>query len=72
VEVFKASLQSAVCNGFGSNYTQIESGASVLMDVAAMQQNADNMRKELLELISSISDGTNSERASSVGCFTCA
>ena len=36
------------------------------MDVAEMQKTVDNMHKELLEMISSISDGTNSDKASSV------
>ena len=31
-----------------------------------MQKTADNMHKELLEMISSLSDGTNSDNASSV------
>ena len=40
------------------------------MDVAEMQKTVDNMHKELLEMISSISDGTNSDKASSVCAFS--
>jgi hypothetical protein len=37
------------------------------MNVGMMQTIADNMNKELLEMISNLSDGTNSDNASSVG-----
>ncbi|KAF8209990.1 hypothetical protein K438DRAFT_1753595 [Mycena galopus ATCC 62051] len=43
----------------------IELGTSALSDVAKMQKTADNMHKEILEMIASISNGTNSDRASS-------
>ena len=40
------------------------------MDVATMQKTADNMHKELLEIISSLSDESGSDQASSVCSFS--
>ncbi|KAJ7455843.1 hypothetical protein FB451DRAFT_1184133 [Mycena latifolia] len=41
-------------------------GITVLGDITQMQQEAEMIHKEVLELISTLSDGTTSERASSI------
>jgi hypothetical protein len=45
---------------------QINTGVTVLNSVEEMKKIADTMHKDLLELISSLSDATISERSSSV------
>ncbi|KAJ7798455.1 hypothetical protein B0H14DRAFT_3544584 [Mycena olivaceomarginata] len=45
---------------------KIETGVSVLSNVEGMKRKADTMHKELLELIATLSDATNSERSSSI------
>jgi hypothetical protein len=49
---------------------QIKSGATLLLDLAEMEKDTQKMHQELLELISSLSDCTISDEASSVG-FHC-
>ncbi|KAJ7181062.1 hypothetical protein C8R46DRAFT_941049 [Mycena filopes] len=43
-----------------------QTGVQVFNDIVQLQTEADNMHKELLELISTVSDGTISESSSSV------
>ncbi|KAJ7431782.1 hypothetical protein FB451DRAFT_1421182 [Mycena latifolia] len=45
---------------------ETETGITVLGNVARMQQETDRMHKEVLELISTLSDGTTSDRSSSI------
>ncbi|KAJ7832787.1 P-loop containing nucleoside triphosphate hydrolase protein, partial [Mycena olivaceomarginata] len=45
---------------------KIKSGPITLANIREMRNEADNIHKELLELISSLSDGTASDRASSM------
>ncbi|KAJ7702553.1 P-loop containing nucleoside triphosphate hydrolase protein, partial [Mycena olivaceomarginata] len=45
---------------------KIESGASIYLNASIMQKTADNLHKELLEMISSLSDGTDMDKASSM------
>ncbi|KAJ7038923.1 hypothetical protein C8F04DRAFT_997489 [Mycena alexandri] len=45
---------------------KMESGTTALMDIGQVYIAADSMQTELLELISSISDNTNSDNASSM------
>ncbi|KAJ7430254.1 P-loop containing nucleoside triphosphate hydrolase protein [Mycena galericulata] len=45
---------------------KIASGATILTSLKDIQLTADNMHKELLELISTVSDGTASDSASSM------
>ncbi|KAJ7816965.1 hypothetical protein B0H14DRAFT_2843845, partial [Mycena olivaceomarginata] len=45
---------------------KIKTGVSVLSNVKEMKKAADTMHKELLELISTLSDATISERSSSI------
>ncbi|KAJ7467853.1 P-loop containing nucleoside triphosphate hydrolase protein, partial [Mycena galericulata] len=45
---------------------KIASGATILTSLKEIQLTADNMHKELLELISTVSDGTVSDSASSM------
>ena len=40
------------------------------MDISAIKKTADNIHKELLEMISSLSDGSGSDQASSVCSFS--
>jgi hypothetical protein len=54
----------------GLNTRQIESEATILIDTKKMQEMADDMHQDLLELISSFSDMTTSDKASSV-CGSC-
>ncbi|KAJ7491314.1 P-loop containing nucleoside triphosphate hydrolase protein [Mycena galericulata] len=49
-----------------SNFNEIASGAAILTSLNEIQLNADKMHKELLELISTVSDGTASDSASSM------
>jgi hypothetical protein len=46
--------------------TQIETGARLFGNIAEMQKKAEGIHKELLELISTLSDGTTSDTSSSV------
>jgi hypothetical protein len=45
---------------------QVEVGANLLTNISEMQRKADSLHQELLELISSLSDQTTSDRESSV------
>ncbi|KAJ7809556.1 hypothetical protein B0H14DRAFT_2865665 [Mycena olivaceomarginata] len=45
---------------------KIESGASIYLNASIMQKTADNLHKELLEMISSLLDGTDMDKASSM------
>jgi hypothetical protein len=45
---------------------QIKSGANTFFNITEMQKEIDKMHEELLELISNLSDGTNSNREPSV------
>ncbi|KAJ7479042.1 hypothetical protein FB451DRAFT_1450786, partial [Mycena latifolia] len=43
-----------------------ESGITALVNISKMQQEAERMHREVLELISTLSDGTTSDRSSSI------
>ncbi|KAF8184063.1 hypothetical protein K438DRAFT_1937355 [Mycena galopus ATCC 62051] len=47
-------------------FFKVQSGADILGNVTEMQTKADTMHEELLELIAGLSDGTNSDRMSSI------
>ncbi|KAJ7811484.1 hypothetical protein B0H14DRAFT_2859997 [Mycena olivaceomarginata] len=48
------------------NYFKMKSGASILNNLYEMQSQTRHMHQELLELISNLSDGTISDRGSSI------
>jgi hypothetical protein len=51
---------------FDSRLHQIQTGFTVLANVSGMQEKIESMHKELLELISTLSDEAASERSSLV------
>ncbi|KAJ7479550.1 hypothetical protein FB451DRAFT_1365343 [Mycena latifolia] len=56
----RAGLQQAF-EGF-----KIETGITALVNITQMQQEVEMMHKEVLELIATLSDGTTSDRSSSI------
>lgn len=71
IEVFKVKSGVKILE-LGVTVQQGQTGVTVLRDVLQVQTEADSMHKELLELISSLSDadGTMSDWSSMVGGFT--
>lgn len=47
----------------------IKAGSTLFADIAEMQKQAEDTHKELLELIANISEGTASDKSSSVCKF---
>ncbi|KAJ7131294.1 hypothetical protein C8R44DRAFT_731531 [Mycena epipterygia] len=45
---------------------EVEAGLTIFADIASIQRRTNNMHKELLELIGSLSDGTTSDGSSSI------
>ncbi|KAF8151114.1 hypothetical protein K438DRAFT_1778887 [Mycena galopus ATCC 62051] len=64
VNTLLKECQAGVNQAFG--IFKIETGLSVLSNVEEMKKTADTMHKELLQLISTLSDATISERSSSM------
>ncbi|KAJ7113087.1 hypothetical protein C8R44DRAFT_856102 [Mycena epipterygia] len=49
---------------------KIEAGVTILSNIAEMQNKGEDMHKELLELVATFLDGTNSDRSSSIYTMT--